>query len=75
MTSVGACVVPHVRERDTHVSKDYRTGSKQCNIFRAISSIYFFPKEKKKKERKESSFAFQELAFAAFLGGDQPACL
>lgn len=74
MTAVGACVVPHVRERDTHVSKDYGTRSKQCNIFRAISSIYFFPKEKKKK-RKESSFAFQELAFAAFLGGDQPACL
>lgn len=42
-------MVLRVRERDTHVSKDYRTRSKQCNIFYAISSIYFSPKKKEKK--------------------------
>lgn len=42
-------------------------------IFNAITSLYFLLKEKK----KESSFAFQELAkaTAAFSVGDRIACL
>lgn len=35
----------------------------------------FFQKGKKKRKRKGSSFGFQKLACAAFLVGDQTACL
>lgn len=40
--------------------------------------VFIFPKRNFKKEkgkRKGSSFVFQELASAAFLVGDQTACL